>query len=130
MRSKPERGSAHRKQSLVQTLAEAFGQFDHLFVAQQAHDVPQAVVHSSALITGMKALLDPKSELRREIALQVIRQLPSDLIAIDFYSSWFARHEYHRSLGCRDTQKVTLAIIFACQLSFETFVSLLNPTST
>jgi hypothetical protein len=114
----------------VQTFAEAFGQFDHLFVAQQAHDVPQAVVHSSAVITGMKVLLDPKSELRREIALQVIRQLPSDLIAIGFYNSWFARHEHHRSIGCRNAKNVTLAIIFARQLSFETFVTLLNPTAT
>lgn len=130
MRSKPERGSAHRKQSLVQTLAEAFGQFDHLFVAQQAHDVPQAVVHSSALITGMKVLLDPKSELRREIALQVIRQLPSDLMAIDFCDNWFGRHEYHRSIGCCDAKQVTLAILCARQRSFETFVTLLNPTAT
>jgi len=114
----------------VQTLAEAFGQFDHLFVAQQAHDVPHAVVHSSAVITAMKVLLDPKSELRHEIALQVIRQLPSDLIAIDFYNSWFARHEYHRSIGWRNAKKVTLAIIFAGQLSFETFTTLLNPTAT
>ena len=37
-------------------------------------------------------LLDPKSKLRREIALQVIGQLPADLIAIDFYD-----------LGLRDT---------------------------
>ena len=125
-----ENNSADRKQSFVQTLAETFGQFDNLFVAQQAHDVPQAVVHSPAVITGLKVLLDPKSELRREIALQVIRQLPADLIAIDFYDSWFARHEYHRSIGCRDAKKVTLAIIFSCQLSFETFVTLLNPTAT
>jgi hypothetical protein len=42
------------------------------------------------VITGLKVLLDTKSELRREIALHVIRQLPADLIAIDFYDSWFA----------------------------------------
>jgi hypothetical protein len=84
------------------------------------------------VITGLKVLLDPKSELRREVALQVIRQFPADLIAIDlyFYDTWFARHEYHRSTGCRDAKKVTLAIIFARQLSFETFVTLLNPTAT
>jgi hypothetical protein len=111
-------------------LAEAFGKFDHLFVAQQAHDVPQVVVHSSAVITPLKVLLDPTSELRSEIALQVIRQFPSDLIAVDFYNSWFARHEYHRSIGCRDSKKVTLAITFARQRSFETFVTLLNPTAT
>jgi hypothetical protein len=81
---------AHRKQSFVETLAEAFGQFDNLFVAQQPHDVPQAVIHSPAVITGLKVLLDTKSELRREIALHVIRRLPADLIAIDFYDSWFA----------------------------------------
>lgn len=111
-------------------LPEGFGQFDNLFVAQQAHDVSQAVVHSPAVITGLKMLLDPKSELRREIALQVIRQLPADPIAIDFYDSWFRQHEYHRSMGCRDAKKVTLASIFARQLSFETFVTLLNPTAT
>lgn len=77
----------------MQTLAEAFRQFDHLSVAQQAHDVPQAVVHSSAVTTGMKVWLDPKSELTREIVIR----LPSDLIAIGFYSSLFARQEYHRS---------------------------------
>jgi hypothetical protein len=82
------------------------------------------------VITGLKVLLDPKSDLRGEIALQVIRQLPADIIAIDFYDTWFARHEYHRSMGCRDAKKVTLAIIFARELSFETFVTLLNPTAT
>jgi len=56
------------------------------------------------VITGLKVLLDTESELRGEIALQVIRQLPADLIAIDFYDSRFARHEYHRSMGCRDAQ--------------------------
>ena len=114
----------------MQTLAEAFWQFDNLFVAQQAHDVSQAVVHSPAVITGLKVLLDTKSELRREIVLQVIGQLLADLIAIDFYDSWFVRHEYHRSVGCRDPKKVTPASILAGQLSFETFVTLLNPTAT
>jgi len=42
------------------------------------------------VITGLKVLLDPKSKLRREIALQVIGQLPADLIAIDFYDTRFA----------------------------------------
>ncbi|MGC2195122.1 MAG: hypothetical protein WA628_10640 [Terriglobales bacterium] len=87
----------------MQTLSEAFGQFDNLFVAQQVHDVPQALVHSPAVITSPKVLPDTKSELRREIALQVIGQLPANLIAIDFYD-WFVRHEYHRSMGCRDAK--------------------------
>jgi len=86
----PESDLVDRKQSFVQTLAEAFWQFDNLFVAQQVHDVSHAVVHSPAVITGLKVLLDTTSELRREIALHVIRQLPADLIAIDFYDSWFA----------------------------------------
>jgi hypothetical protein len=94
------------------------------------HNIPHAIVDSRALITALKVIFDPNSELRREIALQVVRQLPADLIAIDFYDSWFARHEYHRSVGCRDAKKVTLAIISACQLSFETFVTVLNPTAT
>jgi hypothetical protein len=34
--------------------------------------------------------LNPESELRREIVLQVIRQLPTNRIAIDFYDPWFA----------------------------------------
>jgi hypothetical protein len=99
-------------------------------VAQQAHDVPQALVHSPAVITSPKVLPDTKSELRREIALQVIGQLPANLIAIDFSDTWFVRHEYHRSVGCRDAKKVTLGIIFARQLTFETFVTVLNPTAT
>jgi hypothetical protein len=82
------------------------------------------------VITSPKVLLDTTSELRREIALQVIGQLPANLIAIDFYDTWFVRHEYHRSAGCRDATKVTRAIIFARQLSFETFATLLNPTAT
>jgi formate-dependent phosphoribosylglycinamide formyltransferase (GAR transformylase) len=82
------------------------------------------------VITGLKVLLDPKSEVRREIALDVIGQLPLDLIAIDFYETRFARHEHHRSMGCRDGKKETLAVILARQLSFETFVTLLNPTAT
>ncbi len=90
LRSNPKSSSAHRKQSFVETLAEAFGQLDNLFVAQQAHDVPQAVIHSPAVVTGLKMLFDPKAELKREIALQVVRQLPANLIAIDFYETCFA----------------------------------------
>jgi len=82
------------------------------------------------VITGLKVLLDLKPELRCEIALQVIGQLPADLIAIDFDETQFARHEYHRSVGCCNDKKVTLTIIFSRQLSFETFVTLLNPTAT
>jgi hypothetical protein len=82
------------------------------------------------VITSPKLLPDTKSELRREIAFQVIGQFPANLITIDFYDTWFVRHEYHWSVGCRDARKVTLAIVFARQLSFETFVTLLNPTAT
>jgi hypothetical protein len=71
-------------------MAEAFWQFYNLFVTQQAHDVSQAVVHSPAVITGLKVLLDTKFELRREIALNVIGQLPAYLIAIDFYGTLLA----------------------------------------
>jgi hypothetical protein len=39
------------------------------------------------VITSPKVLLDTTSELRREIALQVIGQLPANLIAIDFYDT-------------------------------------------
>jgi len=103
---------AGRKQSLVQTMAETLRQFDKLFVSQQAHDVPELVVHSPAVITPSMVFLDPKPELRRHIALQVIGQLSLDLIAVDLYETRFARHEYHRSIRCRNTKKVTLAIIF------------------
>ena len=82
------------------------------------------------MAAALKVIFNLKSELRCEIALQVIRQLPADLIAIDFYDSRFARHEYHRSVGCCNDKKVTLTIIFSRQLSFETFVTLLNPTAT
>jgi hypothetical protein len=40
------------------------------------------------------------------------------------------RHEYHRSIGCRNAEKVTLALAFAFQLTFETSVTVLNPTVT
>jgi hypothetical protein len=42
------------------------------------------------MITCLKVFLDPKSKFRREIAVQVIGQLPADLIAIDFYDTRFA----------------------------------------
>jgi hypothetical protein len=118
------------EQSFVQTAAKTFGQFDDLFVAQQTHDVSRAVVHSPAVITAFEVLLDPTSELRCEIPFQVIGQLLSQLIAIDFYNTGFARHEYHRSIGCHNAKKVTLAIIFVRQPTFETFATLLNPTAT
>jgi len=81
---------ADLEQSLVQTAAKTFGQFDDLFVAQQTHDVSQAVVHSPAVITAFEVLLNPTSELRREITFQIVGQLLSDLIAIDFYDTRFA----------------------------------------
>jgi hypothetical protein len=78
------------EQSFVQTEAETFGQFDNLFLAQQTHDISQAIVHSPAVITTPEVLLDTESYLRRKITLQIIGQLPSDLIAIDFYDTRFA----------------------------------------
>jgi len=81
-------------------------------VTQQVHDIPQPIVDSLAVITALKVFLDPKPELRCHIALQVIGQLLLDLIAIDFYETRFVRHEYHRSIRCRNTRKVTRAIIF------------------
>jgi len=82
------------------------------------------------MTTSLKVVLNLKSELRREVVLQVIGQLPAHLIAIDFYEIWFVRHEYHRSIGCHSAEKVTLAIVFAFHLTFETFVTVLNPTAT
>lgn len=66
------------------------GQLDDFFVSQQTHNVPQAVVYSPAVITAFEVLFNPMSELRREITFQIVGQLPSDLIAIDFYDARFA----------------------------------------
>lgn len=65
---------------------------------------------------ALKVIFNLKSELRCEIALQVIRQLPSNLIAIDLYDAWFLRHQYHRSIGCRNTKKVTFTLVPAFQV--------------
>lgn len=54
----PEDSSAERKQSVVQMLAEAFGQLDNLFVTQQPHNIPQTVIHSRAVVTALKVFLD------------------------------------------------------------------------
>jgi len=81
---------ADLEQSFVQTAAKTFGQFDDLFVAQQTHNVSQAVVHGPAVITAFEVLLNATSELRREITFQIVGQLLSDLIAIDFYDTRFA----------------------------------------
>jgi hypothetical protein len=121
---------ADLEQSFVETAAKPRRQFDDLFVAQQSHYVSQAVVHSPAVITAFEVLLNPTPELRLEIAFQIVGQLLSDLIAIDFYDTRFAGHEYHRSIGCRNAKKVTLAIIFVHQPTLETFATLLNPTAT
>ena len=73
------------KQSSVQPVAEALRQFDRLFVAQQLHNIFHAVVDSSAVPASFKMVLDPDSQLRREIALEIVRQFLAYLIAIDFY---------------------------------------------
>ena len=54
------------------------------------HNVSKAVVTSPAVITAFEVLLNPTSELGREITFQIVGQLPSDLIAIDFYDTRFA----------------------------------------
>ena len=122
--------SADPEQSLVQTLAEAFGHFDHSFVTQQLHNIPHPVVDSGAVSAARKVVLNLTAQFRRDVVLQVLGQLPAYLITIDLYDAWFLRHEYHRSIGCGNAKKVTLAIIFARQPSCETFVTLLNPTAT
>jgi hypothetical protein len=45
---------------------------------------------SRAVTAVLKVALNLESELRREIVLHVIRQLPTNCIAIDFYDPWFA----------------------------------------
>jgi hypothetical protein len=42
----------------MQTPAEAFGQVNDLLVAQQSHDIPQAVVHSRAMSAVLKMSLN------------------------------------------------------------------------
>jgi hypothetical protein len=78
------------EQSFVQAEAKTLGQLDDFFVAQQTHNVSQAVIHSPAVITAFEVLFNPMSELRLEITFQIVGQLPSDLIAIDFYDARFA----------------------------------------
>ena len=73
------------KKSSVQPVAETLWKFDRLFVAQQLHNILHAVVDSSAVPASIKMVLDPDSQFRREIALEIIRQLPAYLIAVDFY---------------------------------------------
>ena len=73
------------KKSSVQPVAETLWKFDRLFVAQQLHNILHAVVDSSAVPASFKMVLDPDSQFRREIALEIIRQLPAYLIAVDFY---------------------------------------------
>ena len=78
-----------QNQTPIKSSTETLGQLDSLFVAQQPHNIPQAVVHSPAVITALKVIFDLKSALRREIVLQVIGQLPANLIAIHFDDTWF-----------------------------------------
>lgn len=76
-------GLLDSKQSSVQTSAETFWQFDRLFVGYQMHYIPNTVINSCATIAGLKMVLNLKPELSREITLHVIRQLPTNRIAID-----------------------------------------------
>ena len=69
-------------------------------------------MYGLAVITVLKVLLDPNSELWREVVLQVIGQHSADLRAFDLDETRFARHEYHQSIRCRNAKKVTRAIIF------------------
>ena len=80
-----ERSLLDSKQSPVQAVAEALRKFDRPFVAKQLHNILHAIVDSSAVPASFKMVLDPDSQLRREIALEIIGQLPARLIAIDFY---------------------------------------------
>jgi hypothetical protein len=74
--------------------------------------------------------LNLESQLRREIAFQVIRQFPADPITVDFYADLLMRHEHHRSMGCRAFRKVTLALLIVFSPTLETFVTIPNPTAT
>ena len=81
--------STDAEHSLVQTLAEALGQFDHSFAAQQPHDIPHPVVDSGAVSAARKVVLNPTAQFRRDVVLQVLGQLPAYLITIDLYDAWF-----------------------------------------
>ncbi len=104
------------REALMQSLAETFGKFDYPLVAQQLHNVSHPVVDGRTVAAALKVIFNLKSKLKCEIALQVIRQLPSNLIAIDFYDAWFLRHQYHRSIGCHNTKKVTFTLVSAFQI--------------
>jgi hypothetical protein len=118
------------EQSSIQTLAEALRQFDRLFVAQQLHYIPQAVVHGGTVTAIPEVVFNPYSQLRREIAIQLVRQLPANLVAIEFYNAWLERHNQHRSIGCRRTVEVTLSHHPLFSDAGETFTTVPNPTAT
>jgi hypothetical protein len=76
-----------REKALIQTLSKAFWHFDELFVAQQLNNVPHPVVDGGAVAAAGEVTFNLESHLRCEIAFQVIRQLPADLLAVDFYNA-------------------------------------------
>jgi hypothetical protein len=104
--------SLHSKESSVQALAETCWQVDGVFLAQQLHNIPNAVIDGSAVSAFPQVVLNPDSQLRRQIVLEVIRQLPANRIAIDFHNQWFRRHNQHQSIGCPGAEKVTFIRTF------------------
>jgi hypothetical protein len=73
-----------REKPLIQTLSEAFWHFEQLVVAEQLNDIPHTVVDGGAVTAAREVVINLESQLRREIAFQVIRQFPADLLAVDF----------------------------------------------
>ena len=65
----------------------------------------------SAVAAAREVAFNLESEFRREIAFQVIRQLPADLVTIDFYNARLLRHEHHRLVGFRCARKVTYIVV-------------------
>jgi len=76
-----------REKSLIQALSEAFWHLDEPVVAEQLNNIPHAVVDSGAVTAAREVVINLESQLRCEIAFQVIRQLPAHVLAINFYSA-------------------------------------------
>jgi hypothetical protein len=75
------------KETLIQPFSEAVWYFEELVVAEQLNDISHTVVDGGAVIAARKVAFNLESQLRDEIALEVIRQLPEDLLAVDFYKA-------------------------------------------
>jgi hypothetical protein len=58
--------------ALIEPPTKTFGQFDRLFIRQQAQHIPETVIHSCAVAAALKVIFDLQPDLSREIAFEVI----------------------------------------------------------